>query len=182
VYSEPNVLIFLLTRFECGWQVSGGWLSVNHGPFLFLWVCLCVFLFFWVEWQILSYLEYNKRKYIKKSSLLSFCKKVDQESWCSLEWAGHRSLRSISLENYLFKKAFRPPLCALRLALRKIRKLLSTPKPLGRILPHVVLTSGPTFLFFLFPSNLLFLLGQVRIKTLFPNQSLFIRGALGTMV
>lgn len=62
---------------------------------------------------------------------------------------------------------------------------MSTPKPLGRILPHAVLTSGPTFLF----------LCLISLKSLAPSRSgsysnllsksvlvHFIRGALGTMV
>ena len=59
----------------------------------------------------------------------------------------------------LFKKAFRPPLCALRLALRK--------KSCCQ-LQNIWVGSCPTW------SSLLPLLGQVRIQTFFPNQSLFI--------
>lgn len=74
----------------------------------------------------------------------------------------------------LFKKAFRPPLCALRLALRKksccqLQNLWvgSCPTWSSLQVPHF-----SSFVWF--PSNLLPLLGQVRIQTFFPNQSLFI--------
>ncbi|AES79622.1 hypothetical protein MTR_7g070410 [Medicago truncatula] len=45
-----------------------------------------------------------------------------------------------------FKKVFLPQLCALRLVFEE-EMLLLTPKPLGQILPPLVLTSGPTFFF-----------------------------------
>ncbi|KAK7322040.1 hypothetical protein VNO80_35225 [Phaseolus coccineus] len=62
--------------------------------------------------------------------------------------------------SFFIKKGFSPSTLCLEAGFEE-EKLLSTPKPLGRILPHVVLTSGPTFLF----------LCLISLKSLAPSRS-----------
>ncbi|KAK7375960.1 hypothetical protein VNO78_35276 [Psophocarpus tetragonolobus] len=79
--------------------------------------------------------------------------------------AGQESVYEKSLDDnrspsFFIQKGFSPSTLCLEAGFEE-EKLLSTPKPLGRILPHVVLTSGPTFLF----------LCLISLKSLAPSRS-----------
>ncbi|KAK8704904.1 hypothetical protein V6N13_048516 [Hibiscus sabdariffa] len=71
-----------------------------------------------------------------------------------------KSLDDNRSPSFFIQKGFSPSTLCLEAGFEE-EKLLSTPKPLGRILPHVVLTSGPTFLF----------LCLISLKSLAPSRS-----------
>jgi len=119
VFREYSIYIYsylLVDRFECGWQVSGGWLSVLHGPFLFLWVCLCVFLFlfFWVAHWSYSFFIYIERLTSVSLLLVSLdwetSAQIERAASTNEKWAIRvlRRLAFPSREEYQYSPGMRP--------------------------------------------------------------------------